>query len=308
MTDKGNSKNKNKEKDNKVNFQSSDKFKTYITDYFKSDPTLNPQSKLKIISNEEENKNVKKQNRENEILLMIEKTFGGRISFLIFYVIFLCVILTKLISNNSIAKKNLYFTAIQNEFVKNSFLVDIKIQDFLEDDKKDSLYRVSLNLDEVNDVRILPTWLTEVFFNKLGFYDKSFIFLEKHKLIGKMRFMQVRSEDKTNLCINQNTQVDFNSSLSDINCFSEEFTQDKLPKKYYCNDIKNIISSSKDPNEKLYITDKNLCYDPTHYIKGEFLDPCDKTDKSNYNNYISLRYFFKFFYIKLIINNTINNY
>lgn len=290
MTDKGNSKNKNKEKDNKVNFQSNDKFKTYITDFFKSDPTLNPQTKLKIINNEEENKNVRKQNRENEILLMIEKTFGGRISFLIFYIIFLIVILNKLINSYSISNKNLFFTAIKNEFIKNTFLVDIKIQDFLEGSTNDSLYRVSLNLDEVNDVRLLPTWLTEVYFNKLGFYDKSFLFLEKHKLIGKMRFLQVRSEDKGVQCINQNTQVGFNSSLYDQNCYGEEFTHNKSPKKYNCEDIKNIISSTKDPNEKLYITDKTQCDNPTDYIKGEFLDPCDKTNKNNYNNYICQMY------------------
>lgn len=288
LQEKGTSnKNKNQEKDQKVNIGSdSDKFLSYINNYLSKDPTLNSTNAEvgEIDIKNDESRKIAKQQQEDAIVLLIEKTFGDKVLFLIFYISFLLIILIQVVQRNNIESKNKFFVAIKNEFQTQDFLVDFLVQDFLYNNTAENEYKVSLTLDEVTDVRILPIWFNEVFLAKLGFNTLKFEFIEKHKLIGKMRFLQIRSKQDSVNCIKKNLWSDSNSGnqtqndSNTANCYSEQFESEISDKKFNCEEMKNSFLTVKDAkkNEFLYLDSAERCANKLNYDKNMFKNPCEE--------------------------------
>jgi len=182
-----------------------DKFKNWINNYLNKDDINHVKAEaIEENGQQDEFRKMLKVRKENDLLLMIEKTFGDKIIFLIFYLIFLGLILYMLITQNDVASHNSFYNSVNNEFYNSQFNFRFLVQDFLYDNDNETAYTVDLTLEEVNDVRILPQWFIDVYLTKLGFFTRKFEFIEKHKLIGKMRFLQIRSEDNSESCIRQN--------------------------------------------------------------------------------------------------------
>ncbi len=267
-----------------------DKFKSHINNYFSKDPTLNSTNvEVGETDNKgDESRKIAKQQQEDAIVLLIEKTFGDKVLFLFFYFAFLLIILTQVVQRNNIESKYKFFTAIQNEFQNKDFLVDLLVQDFLYDSTAESKYQVSLTLDEVTDFRILPIWFKDVFLESLGFNSLKFEFIEKHKLIGKMRFLQVRSRQDSLSCINKNMQSDSKEAIptnpndkkqnnsTTSYCYSEEFEEEISEKKFDCKEMKKSYQASRSKlNETLFLESADRCIDKTDYDKTLFKDPCN---------------------------------
>jgi len=142
-------------------------------------------------------------------------------------------------------------------------------------------YKVKLNFHEINDIRLFPNWIEQVFFENLGFYTKEFMFLEKHQLIGKMRFLQVR-EDPINEC--DFCDKYYNDTTKDLSlCFREEFTQSTDPlMKFNCTVLKDQFNASNElllmlkikKNISVYVKDSMYCNDTEEYDKNIFKNPC----------------------------------
>lgn len=304
LQEKGNNKNKNQEKDQKVNMGSeSDKFLSYINNYLAKDPTLkSTNAEVSEINNKnDESRKIAKQQQEDAIVLLIEKTFGDKMLFLIFYITFLLIILFQVVKRNNIESKNKFFVAIKNEFQTQDFLVDFLVQDFLYNSTKENEYKVSLTLDEVTDFRILPIWFKEIYLARLGFETRKFEFIEKHKLIGKMRFLQIRSKSDDKACAAINMKSDANDEITNsgttntdeslkeevtsANCYSELFEEDKSDMKFDCETMKSNHLAIKDSkkNEFLYLDSADKCYNKSEYNETLFNNPCD--EKGAMDNY-----------------------
>jgi hypothetical protein len=170
---------------------------------------VNNDKKLNIVEPEEVkiNKNsLMKANRENEIILMIEKTFGGKILSLFFYFFFMIYIMFFIITKNEVQLPLQLITVIKTEFYLNEFLVNYTIFDFYSKDKSNnynvnnySYYQVYSSLNEMQDIRILKLWLQDIYFPKLGFVtDGRYYFMERHNLLGPIRFFQLRQKQDMN--------------------------------------------------------------------------------------------------------------
>lgn len=290
LQEKGN-KNKSQEKDQKLNMGSdSDKFLSFINNYLSKDPTLNSTNAEvgEIDNKNDESRKIAKQQQEDAIVLLIEKTFGDKMLFLIFYFVFLLIILIQVVQRNDIESKNKFFVAVKNEFQTQEFLVDFLVQDFLYDSTTENDYKVSLTLEEVTDVRILSIWFREVLLTKLGFNSLKFEFIEKHKLIGKMRFLQIRSKDDAVNCINKNmknetTNTSSTESSTSNYCYSEQFEEEKSDKKFDCKAMKASYLAVKDSrkNDSLFLDSADRCTDKSDYDKQLFKDPCTETGALN---------------------------
>lgn len=285
LNEKGSSnKTKNQDKDKNMNMGSdTDKFFNQINKYFRDVGTVNNDiiDKTEGDKKSEETRKVEKQRKEDDIVLEIEKTFGGRISFLIFYFIFLLVILIQVVKRNDVNDRNKFYTAIKNEFENSDFSVINRVQDFLYTNQANetSDYQVSLNLNEVNDVRILPIWFYGVFLDKLGFFTRKFEFIEKHKLIGKMRFLQIRSKNNSEDCIKMNT--DLSSSNQTQYCYSEAFEEEKDSKRFFCNKMTVVPTLDNVKKGFLFMDDFKRCIEQ-NFTNPNFLNPCiNKVANSN---------------------------
>jgi hypothetical protein len=166
---------------------------------------VNNDKKVNIVEPEEIkiNKNsLLKANRENEIILMIEKTFGSKMLSLFFYFFFLIYILFFIITKNEVQLPLQLITLLKTEFFSNEFLVNYTIFDFYSKDRSNnynvnnySYYQVYSSLNEMQDIRILKLWLQNVYFPKLGFVSGgTYDFMERHKLLGPIRFFQLRQK------------------------------------------------------------------------------------------------------------------
>lgn len=199
-----------------------------------------------------------------------------------------------MVQRNNIESKNKFFVAIKNEFQTPDFLVDFKVQDFLYSGTSESEYKVSLTLNEVTDVRILPIWFKEVFLARLGFNSLKFEFIEKHKLIGKMRFLQVRSKRDDAECVKKNlvngeistSQADSKTDNETIitHCYSEQFVEDKSDLKFDCGNMKRDYLANNDSkkNEFLFLDSAERCSETSQFNKTLFKNPCE--EKGSLNN------------------------
>ena len=136
-----------------------------------------------------------KATKKNELIFKIEKNIGNKICYLFFYLIFI-IYLVFFICNKTNTEFDFNINnLINSQFVNEKFKVPFILNDF---DSYESIknnykrYTTELTFKDIYHFRLLEHWLYSVFFNKLGFFDKSFSFLSKHKLIGKIRFMQIR--------------------------------------------------------------------------------------------------------------------
>jgi len=199
------------------------------------------------------------------------------------------VILTQVKKRNDIESKNKLYTAVKNEFQNSDFLVDFLVQDFLYNNTDYNEYKVSLTLDEVTDVKILPIWFKNVFLKKLGFEKKRFEFIEKHKLIGKMRFLQIRSKPEVETCIDKNNKIeDFkdNSEIAKSYCYSEKFVEDQTDIKFNCREMKKYYSldDNNSAKENQYIKSENYCKNHTEYNQTFFKNPCSLNNHNTTEN------------------------
>ena len=76
----------------------------------------------------------KKQNkfsRENEIILMIEKTFGKKILYLIFYIFFVVYISYIVLGKNNVETSGQLIDVLKYEYIKSTFPVNFSTYDYV---------------------------------------------------------------------------------------------------------------------------------------------------------------------------------
>lgn len=267
-----------------------------INNFFENDPGLN--DKLQNFKEHEEdehkmqtnrNKAFLKKNRWVEIVLMIEKTFGSKITFLLFYLIFVLIILYSIVTNQNVVDKSKMHMAIKNQFLYPEFIAYMKVLNYVERKKEYSDYKVKLNFNEINDVRLFPLWMDQVFLENLGFYTKEFMFLEKHQLIGKMRFLQIREEPKPEC---DEIPKFYNDTSKDLTwCFKEAFEPSSDPlMKFDCAVLKDyyqaesdllIANMTKKTPGVVYVRNAEYCNDTQNYDAAVFKNPCKYLNESN---------------------------
>jgi hypothetical protein len=170
---------------------------------------------------DEKKKNMlQKLNREREIILMIEKTFGQKICSLILYLFFMVFIFVFIIKKSAVLIPLQLVQVLNSEFYSNEFMVNFTIFDYLTKDSRGSLnnysyYQVQTSLKEMKDVTLIKPWLTDIYFPKLEFLEEGrSLFMQRHRIVGPIRFFQVRQEKNPNC-----TAISQTSSQHEINSF-----------------------------------------------------------------------------------------
>lgn len=195
-----------------------------------------------------------KASRKNELVFKIEKTIGNKICYLIFYFAFVGFLIYFISNKNN---TNLDFNlnqAINSEFVDTKFKVPflfIFYDDYSNKKSEHHSLKAELSYKEIINFHLYEYWLRDVFFEKIGFYDKSFSFLKKHKLIGKIRFMQIREkeyEDKEKNCpllFPHTEQINIRRNYICYDDYESSNDQAKESTFYYIKDLKNGIYGNK---------------------------------------------------------------
>ena len=190
-----------------------------------------------------------KASRKNELIFKIEKTIGNKICYLIFYVAFVSFLIYFISNKNN---TNLDFNlnqAINSEFVDTKFKVPFLFSfydDYSGKTIDDHILNAELSYKEIFNFRLYEYWLRDVFFEKIGFYDKSFSFLKKHKLIGKIRFMQIRQKEYQEgenkncpLLFSHPEQIESRRSYICYDDYESNNDQEENDTFYYIKDLKN---------------------------------------------------------------------
>jgi hypothetical protein len=207
---------------------------------------------------------------------------------LIRYIIFVFLVVSQVYSHNDIINRYLFNKAVYNEFELSNFFVDFYLESYNEKainnnskDRNKFEYKVSLKLDEINDVNIFPFWFSEIYLKKLGFYDKKLQFIEKHQLIGKMRFLQLRSTDNDTLnCSNNKNESD------DKYYYKENFKINDTDIKFNCNENLDLLSLTDNEKYINFLNKENCKNGRTINDQNIFIDPCNKNNNGTYNPFI----------------------
>jgi len=143
--------------------------------------------------------------RENDIIIMIERTFGQRLCYLLFYIFFVVFILVYIVTKNNIPASFELMRVIENEFMKQTFMVNFTLYDYFTQDRYNNFdvfdytyYQVEISLQEINDIRLLAPYLETVYLPALNFNKYLFNLVEKHKIVGPIRFYQLREAKDPN--------------------------------------------------------------------------------------------------------------
>jgi hypothetical protein len=147
------------------------------------------------------NNKSQKGSRQREIILMIEKTFGRTIIHLVFYIFFLIYIMFFLFYKNDTQVQQQLLYTVRDQFLKFNFKLNFTIFDYYTRTTLNNFdlfaptnYTVETSLFELQDVPQIADWLNLAFFHNLGYHKNTYEFAERHKLIGKVRFFQLRQK------------------------------------------------------------------------------------------------------------------
>jgi hypothetical protein len=186
LTDKSNL--SNKKSDSEQNIGNEDDTTKKIKEI---DSFINKNLPKMTEKNVEIEKKVKKKDasmkatKQNDKILMIEKTFGRRFGYLLFYLGFVVFVLYFIITKNNVETSLLLADVLNTEFFQNNFPINLTIYDFYTQDNNNNFninnytyYVTQTNLDEIEDNNLLGDWLNNVFWKKLGLTTSHFLLLK----------------------------------------------------------------------------------------------------------------------------------
>jgi hypothetical protein len=179
--------------------------------------------------------------------------------------------------------------AVKNQFVYPEITSYLKVNDFKDKKQQFKDFKVKLNFNEINDIRLFPLWMDQVFLENLGFYTKEFMFLEKHQLIGKMRFLQIR-EEPNQVC--DNITHYYGDPSKDLSlCFKEDFYRSNEPlMKFDCAILNDYLKADYELLEKnmtnksaevMYVRTPGHCSNATEFNATHFKNPCKYINEPN---------------------------
>ena len=163
----------------------------------------------------------KKTIRKGEIMVKIEKTIGITFLYIIFYLSFIILSLNFILYKKGLEFPMNILSDVQNEFFFSKFTITHNITDYFSVNSKWNVYSMDIDLTETTSISQIGPWLNQIFFNKLAFYSKQFEFIERHKLIGPIRFMQKRVQNAKEISflttINDSSILDSFNKTSNTN-------------------------------------------------------------------------------------------
>ncbi len=132
----------------------------------------------------------RKIQREIEISLHIEKTFGPVITYLIFYLFFCIYVLNFIVTKYSMDLPNYFNQVIVNDFLQKQFQVNFTMNDFYQQNAQNfynlnnySFYSSYINLTEVQIMDLVFVWIKNVYLENIGVVQKKLKFMEKHDVL-----------------------------------------------------------------------------------------------------------------------------
>ena len=137
----------------------------------------------------------KKTIRKGEIMVKIEKTIGITFLYIIFYLSFIILSLNFILYKKGLEFPMNILNDVQNEFFFSKFTISHNITDYFSVNSQWNVYSMNIDLTETTSISQIGPWLNQIFFKKLAFYSKKYEFIERHKLIGPIRFMQKRVQN-----------------------------------------------------------------------------------------------------------------
>ena len=209
----------------------------------------------------------------------IEKTFSSTFINLIIYLWMLYYFLN---FNTNYNNTEFHFDLkklVQEKFMKEDFPFEFTIYDYSTENSENnydinsySWYKIRTNLKEVQEFSQIFAWIKDFYFDQLGFYmkpnqnKKNFLnkfpvyLCNKIKLIGKMRFLQLRQENMNEEKCQPYSLLanDYNETMSTY-CYSDYTANQKNSSRFFTYNDVNKMTAERDVKFKQEC-EKNMSY------------------------------------------------
>lgn len=133
--------------------------------------------------------NIKKLNKENEIILHIEKTFGPVVTYSLFYIFFCIFVLYFIIYKYNMNLPNYLNQVIIVDYIQQQFQVNFTMFDFYEQNSFNSYnrdnysyYSSYINLTEIQMIDLVFKWITNIYLANIGFIEGYLTFMERNNV------------------------------------------------------------------------------------------------------------------------------